>query len=559
MSATTKPRQSVGLCHSCGTADALPGERFCDFCLPPKSDYAMTKPDTTRPKRAKIGALNLSLVAPDAPPLVDAPSAAPIALFDLAPEEGHLRRIPSGELKIWKENPRQWRDPQEVADLAQSVAKSQDEDLKAFPERDKDGNPTGKYLIFDGGSRFEGRHHNGREVWRVRVLDISEDEALDRAARSQFERNDWRPLDRAHWYASKRRRMPKGDATSVREMQERLEEGGKKSHNYQTIQNHLALLELPLTVQEAFYAANVTEAHGREVLKLQGYPADQLALIEWAKENGKDKDGKRELATVALTAKETTRVLEELGITPKVSTKAKKAAKDAQSPSLPFGEVSTQVDSDGAATGQPKGNPDDAELPKEDSWRSDLTAQHAGENGVSSTAPASSGSGFATAPEAGSTINAAPGQTGTRAIQVGRVVSEEEGPRLAVAAMSELFEQFATVIDYIKTAPELTPEESKELIDKGYAMRGAVQDFFVQIRPYGLSKVDTGTDLWDASGSLRSALASLKRYEGPGWLSGGETYIFDFLKRDAKALPAEVKRVEAILQQKQAEKEANTQ
>ena len=118
--------------------------------------------------------------------------------------------------------------------------------------------PDGNYQIIAGERRWQACKLVNMEKVPVRVLDVSDDEAIVLALIENIQRSDLNPIEEAYGY---RRMMERGKMTQA-EVAQAVSKGRS------TIANALRLLELPEDAQKLLFEERITAGHARAILSV---------------------------------------------------------------------------------------------------------------------------------------------------------------------------------------------------------------------------------------------------------------------------------------------------
>lgn len=331
-------------------------------------------------------------------------------------KRGLKKRMTRAELEPWDGNPRSSRSEEELHEMGASLEEhGQLQSLLARPHPDSEKRALGIAQVVAGVTRYlgGGAPYGDFPIYDVDLREMDDKEALDAAYAENAKRNEMPPLDHARYF-SRRMAMEGGDEDSLR----KISNASKFSH--ERIRQFVSLLSLPGAVDEPgsilaeFHRLKLNEKHGRALSVLRAFPDAQLNLlrqIERASLSG----------TAAMTKAQQMRD-DETGEDPKPK-KASQKSVEKQS-------------------GVQKGNDDDADFKENDdrlaSRDHESRGQKAGQGGVGSSAPVSSGSGFASASGEGQNLKAAPKPAPQSELIFAEQMAEETE---AMAARLKLFEQ----------------------------------------------------------------------------------------------------------------------
>src|SRR2546427_7977884 len=202
-----------------------------------------------------------------------------------------VQEIGLGQIRPSKANPRRRTDDSALAELAASIrAHGVLQPILVRPV------PRGGYEIVCGERRWQASKTAGKDTIPVRIVNLSDVEALELGVIENIQREDVHELDEALGYKALIRQDPA--LYTVETLAAKV--GRSASYIYQ----RLKLAELTASLQKAFYEGKFTAGHAAEIARLQ--PKDQeRALSECFPGHGtakailKDKDprpiGVREL------------------------------------------------------------------------------------------------------------------------------------------------------------------------------------------------------------------------------------------------------------------------
>lgn len=290
------------------------------------------------------------------------------------------RRVSRDLLELWELDPRDDRSEEEVLDMAKTLAADgQDEAIIVRPHPDPQKRDAGMLQILAGGTRWVASAPElaNLEELLIDVRDLDDKAALDLAWRTNSKRNPLSALQNARYFF-KRRNMEEGGS---KDSEASLRAVGKATgYSFGRIRQYVELLTLPPDVLSEFQKLKLNEKHGRGLLDLARFPDAQKRLLREIERDGLSGNG--------------------------AMTRARRLLEDEATES---GEESGESSSSGAADSgaQSSGNADDADF-QDDNWKSSTPAQKAGTGGVGSSAPASSGSGFATSSSKGQNLKRGP-------------------------------------------------------------------------------------------------------------------------------------------------------
>ncbi|HEY6378175.1 MAG TPA: ParB/RepB/Spo0J family partition protein [Candidatus Dormibacteraeota bacterium] len=187
-------------------------------------------------------------------------------LFDSATGAGQLRRIPVGKIAPRADQPRQSMEPAALDELTESIrAHGVLQPIRVRPGE------AGGYEIIAGERRWTAARRAGlREIPAV-IAEAGDDEAYVESLIENIQREDLNAVDRAR--ALKRLRVDLG-------LQSWEEVGRVVGITRRHVHNLLNISRLPEPIQQDIRVGDLTEKHGRALLRLEGHPAQQLKL--WA-------------------------------------------------------------------------------------------------------------------------------------------------------------------------------------------------------------------------------------------------------------------------------------
>ena len=193
---------------------------------------------------------------------VDQDDESPNAMFgDAVP--GQLRRIPLDQIRPREDQPRQTIDPEGLAELTQSIRDRGV--LQPIRVRPKDDG----YEIVAGERRWTAARAAGlRDVPAV-IADANDDDAYIESLIENIQREDLNAVDRVQ--ALKRLRVNLG-------LHSWEDVGQVIGISRQHVHNLLNITKLPEVIQEDIRVGDLTEKHGRALLRLQAYPDTQTQL-----------------------------------------------------------------------------------------------------------------------------------------------------------------------------------------------------------------------------------------------------------------------------------------
>ena len=185
------------------------------------------------------------------------------ALFDTT-GQGQLRRLPLDQVHPRADQPRQSMDPEALDELAASVRERGV--LQPIRVRPRE---AGGYEIIAGERRWRAAQLAGLRDIPAVVASSDDDQAYVEALIENIQREVLNLGDRAQ--ALKRLRVTLG-LQSWEEVGQRL--GISRIH----VHRLLNVTRLPEPIQEDIRAGDLTEKHGRALLQLRGWPAQQGEL-----------------------------------------------------------------------------------------------------------------------------------------------------------------------------------------------------------------------------------------------------------------------------------------
>lgn len=181
-----------------------------------------------------------------------------------APSFGNVSSIPVDQISPNPRQPRNRFDPQELAELAESIR----EHGIIQPLIVSYDEGSGAYILIAGERRLIAARQAGLENVPVLVREASDQERLELALIENVQRADLAPLERAEAY----RQL----ADDFHLTQEDIAARVGKSR--ETVANTLRLLKLSPAVQKSLTDSQITEGHARALLALPTAQAQNAAL-----------------------------------------------------------------------------------------------------------------------------------------------------------------------------------------------------------------------------------------------------------------------------------------
>lgn len=181
-----------------------------------------------------------------------------------APSFGNVSSIPVDQISPNPRQPRNRFDPQELAELAESIREHGiiQPLIVSYDEQ------SGAYIMIAGERRLLAARQAGLENVPVLVREASDQERLELALIENVQRADLAPLERAEAY----RQL----ADDFHLTQEDIATRVGKSR--ETVANTLRLLKLSPAVQKSLTDSQITEGHARALLALPTAQAQNAAL-----------------------------------------------------------------------------------------------------------------------------------------------------------------------------------------------------------------------------------------------------------------------------------------
>lgn len=181
-----------------------------------------------------------------------------------APGETGINHLPLAAISPNPRQPRSQMNPQELAELADSIRRNGIlQPIIVTP-----GSQPGQYVLVAGERRLRAAHMAGLEEVPAIVRQASDQERLELALIENVQRADLRPLEAAEAY----RQLDEEFGLSHEEIAERV---GKARV---TVTNTLRLLKLPAGVRQALSEEQISEGHARALLALPTPEAQNNAL-----------------------------------------------------------------------------------------------------------------------------------------------------------------------------------------------------------------------------------------------------------------------------------------
>lgn len=200
------------------------------------------------------------------------------------PEAG-LRQLPTGSIERNPRQPRTFLDDEDIATLVESIrSRGILQPLVVRPL----GNE--RYELIAGERRLKAAQRLGLEHVPAIVRQAEGAERLELALIENLEREDLNPID-----------VARGFATLVDDLGVTKEEVGRRlNRSRSSVSNLIRLLDLPDTVIEMIERGELTERHGRALLRCSDHSKRQelaeLAVerewtVEWTDEKAKEAEG----------------------------------------------------------------------------------------------------------------------------------------------------------------------------------------------------------------------------------------------------------------------------
>lgn len=169
--------------------------------------------------------------------------------------QGPVRMIPLQKAEPNPDQPRKVFDPEELQNLADSIAEHGL--IQPLTVREMDG---GFYQIIAGERRWRAARMAGLEEIPVLIVEADDEKAAKLALIENLQRQDLNPMEEAMGY---RRLMDEYGLT-----QEEAAQAVTKSRS--AVANTLRLLTLPETIQDMVSIGSITPGHARAVMTLSG-------------------------------------------------------------------------------------------------------------------------------------------------------------------------------------------------------------------------------------------------------------------------------------------------
>jgi len=170
--------------------------------------------------------------------------------------ESRLVELPIGALVESKTNPRRHFDEGKLRELAQSAKEHGIlEPLLVRPARGKDQE---KHEIVAGARRFRAAKLAGLAVLPVRIIELTDEQALEIQVIENLQREDVHPLEEAEGYA----RLLQSEAYNADVLAEKV--GKDRSYIYKRIQ----LLQLISKARTAYFDGKITYGHALHICRL---------------------------------------------------------------------------------------------------------------------------------------------------------------------------------------------------------------------------------------------------------------------------------------------------
>ena len=346
---------------------------------------------------------------------INSPGARPL---DEQIPDGAIISVNRGELAPWPLNPRRRFDETELQDLGADLrAHGQERELVVRPLKGQSGFWEilgGERRWRAGAAEFGGEQQTDIPIYRARVRYPKNDaEALDIAWRDNAFSVPLTLIENSA-YIETRIKMAResGEADSYRTIGVIV---GLKKDRVKQIES---LQNLPEWIRERFDELGLNEKHGRALLMLSQNDDDQRALFRQI-----ERSANKDLMSGNAAVKKADAMRKAAEADAQAEAAPQQTELDLDDDTAPPDDAATapastrSLELNQAPAPAQTGNPDDADF-TDDNWRSGVAAQYAGTGGVASTAPARSGSGFSTTPDAGATDERGPRKTSQPATQI---------------------------------------------------------------------------------------------------------------------------------------------
>lgn len=193
---------------------------------------------------------------------------------DAAPEDASSQRlavvsVPLDEIEANPFQPRKEIDPQEIAQLAESLANHGL--LQPIVVR----RHNGQYQLIAGERRLRAAKLAGWQSVPARVVNADDRQLAELAIVENLQRKDLNALEKAECF----HRYLEEYGVTQEELANRL------SLDRSTVANFIRLLDLPHAVQQALRENRITQGHARALLSLES-EEDQIALCEQIQQEG---------------------------------------------------------------------------------------------------------------------------------------------------------------------------------------------------------------------------------------------------------------------------------
>lgn len=290
-------------------------------------------------------------------------------------KRGEVKTLLRDDLEPWEGNVRKRFDALYIADLGEDMRENgQLQNLVVRPHPDPEKRALGKHQIIVGENRWRGGAPQFGDITQFRCVarELTDIQALDLSFAENHKRKNLTALENARYF---QKRLESGDADSFRAV--------ARASNFERSRIHqfTQLLDLPGFILSEFENLELNEKHGRALLSLGAFPDEQRKLF-------------REIERAAASSDESNR------ISGNTALKRAKTALDELQKEAETEKSASQKSVEKQSSAQ-TGNADDADFAANDaalaSRDHESRAQKAGKGGVGQSAPASSGSGFATA------------------------------------------------------------------------------------------------------------------------------------------------------------------
>lgn len=197
---------------------------------------------------------------------IDGPDAA---LEDASSQRLAVVSVPLDEIEANPFQPRKEIDPQEIAQLAESLANHGL--LQPIVVR----RHNGQYQLIAGERRLRAAKLAGWQSVPARVVNADDRQLAELAIVENLQRKDLNALEKAECF----HRYLEEYGVTQEELANRL------SLDRSTVANFIRLLDLPHAVQQALRENRITQGHARALLSLES-EEDQIALCEQIQQEG---------------------------------------------------------------------------------------------------------------------------------------------------------------------------------------------------------------------------------------------------------------------------------